>query len=249
MPGDLDITNEYNYTSITVSKSWDGDIPETRPESVTLTLLQNGEEYRTQTVTADENWQYTFTGLPIADASGIKYRYSVREDNVTEAYTVWYSNGGVRATGPSEGYYNVINQYNYTTFTVWKYWYNDTEADRPGSIELVLTQNGQEYRRHTLTSQENWTYTFTELPIRAGDGSYYNYSVYEAEVPDGYQTNYSTYSNGASIYNYCTLQTVMGQKYWIGDDPADRPETITVTLYRDGEKYATTTTSAAQDWK
>ncbi|MBQ1333193.1 MAG: Cna B-type domain-containing protein, partial [Lachnospiraceae bacterium] len=247
--GPYDVTNIYDYTTVTVQKTWSGDVPEARPESVTLTLLQNGEDYRTVQVTAQDGWQYTFTGLPIADADGNAYRYSVREEDISESYTVTYSNGSAQSADPSDGYYIVNNRYNYTTYTVWKYWYNDTEADRPGSIELVLTQNGQDYRRHTLTAQEQWTYTFTELPVQAADGSYYSYSVYEAEVPDGYQVNYSTYSGGASIYNYCTLQTVIGQKYWIGDDPADRPETITVTLYRDGEEYASTTASAAQDWQ
>ena len=58
--------------------------------------------------------------VPIDDADGNAYRYSVREEDISESYTVTYSNGSAQSADPSDGYYIVNNRYNYTTYTVWK---------------------------------------------------------------------------------------------------------------------------------
>ena len=66
-----------------------------RPASITVQLLQDGNEYKTQTVTALEDWKYEFTGNPMYDASGREYVYTIKEAYM-EGYSVAYekTNGG-----------------------------------------------------------------------------------------------------------------------------------------------------------
>ena len=66
----FNITNTYTTetTEVKGSKTWnDADNQDgKRPESITVRLLANGEEKDSQTVTADENgnWTYSFEKLP-----------------------------------------------------------------------------------------------------------------------------------------------------------------------------------------
>ena len=66
-----------------------------RPANITVQLLQDGNEYKTQTVTAFEGWKYEFTGNPMYDASGHEYVYTIKEAYM-EGYSVAYekTNGG-----------------------------------------------------------------------------------------------------------------------------------------------------------
>ena len=66
-----------------------------RPANITVQLLQDGNEYKTQTVTAFEEWKYEFTGNPMYDASGHEYVYTIKEAYM-EGYSVAYekTNGG-----------------------------------------------------------------------------------------------------------------------------------------------------------
>ncbi len=80
------------HINVTVEKRWDDfhNALETRPNGVTVTLLANGTATAyTHTLTADENWIYTFRNLPVSNASGI-VNYTVRE-NVVNHYTADYS--------------------------------------------------------------------------------------------------------------------------------------------------------------
>ena len=84
------ITNN-RTTSLDVSKKWsDNDNADgTRPSSVTVNLLRDGEQIDSAkiTVDADGNWAYTFTGLAVYDESdGHEYAYTVEEATV-EGYT------------------------------------------------------------------------------------------------------------------------------------------------------------------
>ena len=80
------------HINVTVEKRWDDfhNALETRPNGVTVTLLANGTATGyTHTLTANENWTYTFRNLPVSNASGI-VNYTVRE-NVVNHYTADYS--------------------------------------------------------------------------------------------------------------------------------------------------------------
>ena len=78
--------------SVTVEKRWDDwhNALETRPSSVSVTLLANGVETDSVAVlNADNNWRYDFHNLTVTDANGV-INYTVREDSVSH-YEATYS--------------------------------------------------------------------------------------------------------------------------------------------------------------
>ena len=84
-------THEPEKTTITVEKVWadDDNIAGTRPESVTITLLANGEEVGNVVLSEENEWKHTFTELPVKE-NGKDITYTVREDEVPEGYEVSY---------------------------------------------------------------------------------------------------------------------------------------------------------------
>ena len=71
--------------SISGRKTWVdvGDAAGIRPSSITVVVLQNGREYQSQVVTADNGWLYTFVNLPATDPAGNPYRYTIGEHTVS----------------------------------------------------------------------------------------------------------------------------------------------------------------------
>ncbi|MDO5016452.1 MAG: Cna B-type domain-containing protein [Eubacteriales bacterium] len=54
-----------------------------RPESIVVRLLANGVEVANKTVTANEDWSWSFVDLPRVDDAGNLINYSLQEDPVT----------------------------------------------------------------------------------------------------------------------------------------------------------------------
>ncbi|MEE1163218.1 MAG: SpaA isopeptide-forming pilin-related protein [Lachnospiraceae bacterium] len=129
-------TNTYsNETTMnfTTYKKWtdpDGkDIEAPQGSSVTFTLYQNDSEYtkpdgKTYTITLDGTvdtdgeltaWQATFSELPVTDASGQQYNYTVKETDCTNADFECVTTGGVSQSGGS-----ITNKQKTTSITVKK---------------------------------------------------------------------------------------------------------------------------------
>ena len=73
---------------ITVSKIWNDQSSATRPSSVTVELLMNGTACDTATLSASNNWTFTWTDKDAGE------QWSVREVNVPSGYTATYSSSG-----------------------------------------------------------------------------------------------------------------------------------------------------------
>ena len=135
----FNITNTYTTetTEMKGSKTWnDADNQDgKRPESITVRLLANGEEKDSQTVTADENgnWTYSFEKLPKYEA-GKEIVYTVTEDAVAD-YTT-------EITG-----YDITNSYapGKTSVIVTKSWADndDRGGHRPKEIKVQLKADGE----------------------------------------------------------------------------------------------------------
>ena len=76
------------FTNLTGLKTWnDADNASgKRPESITVHLLRDGVVVETLTVTAADNWRYTFENQPVDNGYGHVYTYTVREDAVPGYY-------------------------------------------------------------------------------------------------------------------------------------------------------------------
>ena len=243
---DYNITNTHKpeTTSISGTKTWnDSDNQDgKRPESITVNLLADGKITATKTVTAKDNWTYSFTDLP-KYANGQEITYTVNEIPVPE-YTTTYNN------------YDITNSYTpgQTSASVTKIWADADNQDgiRPESITVALLADGKATDTTvTLNAANNWTQTVTGLPEKA-DGEYITYTWTEVDVPEGYSlTGTSKTGIVTTLTNTHTpeLTSITGTKTWEDADNQDgkRPESITVNLFADGTLLKSQTVSADAD--
>ena len=242
------VTNTHTPETVTLSgaKTWNdaNNQDGKRPSSITIRLYANGAELKDKalTVTADNGWKWSFTGLP-KYADGKKITYTISEDAV-EGYTPAYDG------------LNVTNTYTpeQTSVTVTKAWddKNDQDGKRPESITVKLLADGQETKETlTLSSGNNWTGTFIGLD-KYQDGQEIAYTIEEVDV-NGYSTVVTgDASTGFTITNSYTPETISisGSKTWddANDQDGKRPESITVSLLADGSKVSEKEVTASDNW-
>jgi uncharacterized surface anchored protein len=85
-------TDVEKLVSITIRKIWNTDKSTTIPKSVTVQLLCYEEVVQTATLSAENDWQVTYTGLPESDG------YRIREVDVPKGFTVTYTQQGYTFT-------------------------------------------------------------------------------------------------------------------------------------------------------
>lgn len=85
----------HDTTERKVLKVWDdGGDTASRPQEITVQLLKNGIVYDTVTLSARNNWRYTWDKLPNYDSNGRRIEWSVVERDVS-GYTVLVSREGL----------------------------------------------------------------------------------------------------------------------------------------------------------
>ncbi len=188
------------YKSVPVQKvwrNWDGsEITSDLPESITVKLLQNGDEYRTGELTSQSGWRYTFEDLDIKDPEGNDYVYSVKEEGIEGWKSVTDGNA-------DEGY-TITNTRipPDTSRSVIKVWDDDGDSDglRPESVMVQLKADGEPYGEPVELNKDNdWGSIWTELPSVHEDGTWIRYSLEELTSVDGY-TSEVTYSEDTCTY-------------------------------------------------
>lgn len=241
-------TNTYTpeKTSVQVNKVWsDGENQDgKRPESVTVKLLAGGQTTgKTVTLNAENSWTASFTDLN-KYANGTEIQYTVSEDSV-EGYTA-------AVTGNAAVGYTITNSYTPETTSVsgTKTWNDADNQDgkRPESITVNLLADGQQVSTQTVTAgaDGSWSYTFDNL-AKFANGQQITYTVQEAAVE-----GYTSAVDGYNLTNTHKTEkiTVSGHKFWSDDDNKDgkRPDSITVNLLANGEKVASKTVTAGDNW-
>ena len=146
------------FVDIPVTKTWNDDNNKdgNRPGSVTVRLYADGVEVDSHTLTAAENWSFTFTERP-----------HYREDNKTEiVYTV--NEDDVAMYAKEINGYNIVNKYQpeLTSVSVIKVWQdnNDAQKRRPASIAMTLSDGQKVVKTVLLSDANNWTATVSDLP-------------------------------------------------------------------------------------
>ena len=230
IPGD-GIINTRIKTKVEGKKVWvDGNnVSKTRPESITVKLMNGEDVVKTQTVTpdADGNWTYSFTELPKYDENYKVISYTVEEEAV-EGYT-----STVKGTTIT----NTLNQVKDVTVEGEKVWVDGDNADktRPESITVKLMNGEDVVKTQTVTpdAEGNWTYSFTGLEKYDENYNVITYTVKE-EAVEGYTSTVE----GTTITNTIKQDTVTieGTKTWIDPEGTVHPE-ITINLLRNGEVY------------
>ena len=237
----FNITNSYTpeKTAVSGKKIWNDkdDQDGKRPLSVTVNLLANGTKVDSATVTETNGWKYSFTDLP-KFAGGSEIVYTVTEDAVPGYST-------------SIDGFTITNSYTpeKTSVSGTKTWSDNNNQDgkRPASITVNLLANGTKVGSKTVTSDDNWKYSFTGLDKYAS-GEEINYTVTEENVP-GYSSNI----DGFDITNTHTPEktAVSGRKSWADGNNNDnlRPTEITINLLANDTKVASQTVTSASNWE
>lgn len=85
-------TEVAKLTSITIKKVWNTNAATGAADEVTVQLLHKGNVVQTATLSAQNDWQVTYTDMPESDA------YSIREINIPKGFTATYSKTGYTFT-------------------------------------------------------------------------------------------------------------------------------------------------------
>ena len=127
--------------------------------------------------------------------------------------------------------------------SVTKVWVASEGVIHPDSVEAVLYRDGKAFDTVKLSAENDWSHTWTGLTDE------YTWSVDEKSVPAGYTKNVTSDGYDFTITNTkeFKLIDVSVKKVWYGAD-VTHPESVQVTLYRDGVAYQTVTLSAANNW-
>ena len=233
------ITDKKAVTTVSGTKTWkdNDDQDGKRPDSIKVNLLANGKVVQSKTVTASDNWKYSFTNLPEFE-NGKKISYTVTEDAVA-GYT-----------STIDGY-NITNNHTPATVKVsgTKTWNDNNNQDgiRPSSITVNLLANGQQVASKKVSASDNWQYSFDNLAAYA-NGQKITYTVTENAV-----AGYTSTVDGYNVTNNHTPATVKvsGTKTWNDNNNQDgiRPSSITVNLLANGRQVASKTVSASDNWQ
>lgn len=178
----LSITNTHAPETIrkTVTKTWDdgNDRDGIRPTNVKIELYGTDGTRRTQYLTKDNHWSYSFENLPKYQNEGTIILYTIKEEAVDG-----YTQKSVTTTAG----FDLTNTHEIQTadYEVKKVWVDDNDRDgaRPTSITLTLTgSDGSKYTKQ-MTAADNWNaVTFERVPMFNG-GKYITYTLTENEVP------------------------------------------------------------------
>ena len=139
-----------------------------------------------------------------------------------------------------------------TSITTQKIWndFNNKHQTRPTTVKVQLKQNDNNYGDAvTITADNNWAHTWTDLPTYDTDNEAYLYTVEEVEVPDGYEVGYS--EDTLTITN--TLKNITEKtvtKIWEDYDNQFkiRPSQIKVILKQNGNQYGEEVTLTHDTW-
>ena len=232
--------HETEKVDIRGSKTWEdaNDQDGIRPTSITINLLADNEPYGSKTVTAADNWAWSFTDLPKYKDHGTEIVYTITEEAV-------------------EGYDSDVDGYDVTNTHVpatvevsgSKTWNdaNDQDGVRPENITINLLADGTKIDSRTVTETDGWAWSFTDLPKYKDHGTEIVYTITE-EAVEGYDSDVDGY-DVTNTHVPATVE-VSGSKTWndVDDQDGIRPENITINLLADNELYDSKTVTEEDGW-
>jgi len=185
------IQNTLIRTSIPVTKEWIGPAA----QSVTVRLMAGDEVIDSVELTAEKNWQHTFTDLPKYN-NGVEIEYRIEEEKME-----YYSSA---ITGDMTGYTITNTNISTRNISVEKRW----EGKPLSSVTVRLFADGKELDRVVLRADHSWKHTFADLPqFDAKDGHEIVYTISEDAV-DGYTASITGDTSGGVVITNTEKPTV-----------------------------------------
>ena len=226
------------------------------------TAVGNGKAV-TLEATSDADGKVSFSRIPSGTykltESGVPAGYT----GDTTEYNVTVSYGNTSSNLPENG--NVKNTREKTSVSVTKEWSDNGNQDgiRPDSVKVQLYADGEKKGDEvTLNSNNKWTYSWNNLDKYNYDqngikGDAVEYTVVEADIPEGYTPTYSVdeKTGDITITNSHTpaVKDVTVKKEWKDNNNQDglRTGKIKVQLTADGKTVEgkTAELSEANGWE
>ena len=219
------------YIDLDISKTWDdaNNQDGKRPDTITVvlnkTVGENTTSIKEATITAKNEWKYTFEDLPKFEGE-TEIKYTITENEVRDYET------------KIEGF-SITNKHvpEKTEATVKKVWNDRDNQDgkRPDSLTVQLKANGQNSGDPvTLNAGNEWTATITDLDKYA-NGKEIAYTWSETETPTGYTlTGNVAEGTVTTLTNTHVPETTEAtiKKVWADSYNQDgkRPASLDVTL-------------------
>lgn len=210
-------------TDFTVNANFnDGNDTASRPASIEVTLYADGvATEKVGTLTAANNYQFTFEDLDVYNAQEEKIQYTIAQPTVN-GYMVTMSDGKV---------INLTPVFNYEGTLIWNDAANQ-DGKRPANVSVTLCLNGSPMLSGEQTvsgTGDSWAFSYDNLP-KYVDNQLANYSVMVFGLPSGYTAS----ANGGNV----TLTYVPGNITvslsinWADADDFDgiRPDSVQVTV-------------------
>src|SRR5690625_408658 len=224
---------------IPIEKVWiDNDnVEESRPEAITVNVLENGDVVTTADLTAEDNWAHIFKGLDKYDENGEEIVYTVEEETI-EGYEV-------KIEKTEEGYVLTNTRTGEIDVSVEKVWKGEVAK----SVIIHLLANGEDVDTIELSEDNDWSYIFTDLAEFDQAGKRIEYKVDEVAV-EGYKTEITgDVDKCFTVTNTRTGETdLVIEKVWENDESDDRPLSIMGDILQNGEEYSTFRITAEDDW-
>ena len=191
----FDVTNTFKIPTETISvkadKHWadNSNQAKKRPTSIILRLKNGAEIVEDKTLTGTGNdWTYTFENVPKYNQFGNEVNYSLEELETNTGDLKFYNKD---VAGTYKSGFTVTNTFNVpdekVNVAVTKNWDDNSNVNgkRPTSIKYVLnggTTPVEQVVTGNRTTDENWSYTFTNIPKYNELGNVINYVVEEQEA-------------------------------------------------------------------
>lgn len=178
-------------TDVKVVKKWDDAGSEAkRPASIAVSLLKDGAEYASQTLSDANGWQCEWTGLSSGSA------WTVSESSLPDGYfsTIDSVTGGGTCT------YTITNIYEEVPLAgslfVSKKW-NDKghETERPSSVRAGLYCDGRLQETVVLDGGNDWSHSWLGLDVNR------TWTVSEIDASGNYKSAVEQNGSGFTITN------------------------------------------------
>ncbi|MDD3360431.1 MAG: Cna B-type domain-containing protein [Hespellia sp.] len=206
------VTNKYLpnlvMRDIAVTKKWDVKDGTTLPDQITAYVMRGDQIAASAVITADDDWSYTFTGLPKFDKDGNEIAYTISEKD-------------------QSGYVSEVVQEKDGSYTIINTEVKETVQAAP-TVEKKLTIEGQKPEKDSVFSFVLKGLNQAPMPEDAkndvktihitgegsgefGDITYGNVGTYTYQI---YEQNREEngYTYDAAVYNYIVTVTQDGGK-------------------------------------
>ncbi len=201
-----------------------------RPASVTVYVKNGATTVDSKTVTASDNWQYTFEGLFVTDLDDNPITYSIEGSAVAEYDITVIDNDLVYSHTPET-----------TTISGELTWNDNNNALglRPQDVVISLYKNGI---IEDSQIKADGTYIFANLE-KFSNGSLNNYTIEVSSVE-----NYLASISGYNITMNCKKQVISGSVIWNDDDNVNNSRPLELEVTITGNETQTKTLSSATNW-